>query len=745
MNSYYKILILLCALIIPQSCLNSVHKLHEEFEKYPCIDTLQNHQIRSLEGQEVALEEAIEAVKALQTQIRDARREVGTQADKIEAEKKKLENQIKDILSRIGRDTTALVNELATAKKEAQDKLDACYEAIAKLEEADEKFEKTIVEYNEALEQLRKDYDAQNEALKAWMEGTFVTLEAQKELQEAIELAYTALIDVQKRVEEMKDRLDTKLLEDLNSLEERVKQFVTTALTDYYKKAEIDAQIASLQAQITTQGKQIDSLQKARVELAAELAASMADMQKRVDDLCAEASNLEKELTEGYQNAIRKAIEKERGKIAAEVLRQLEAINIIVNGKLSAVSANVTALERKMTNLEREIAQKTAQLDGAITLIDSRVTDLMNMVQSISCVRQTEDGTVPVDINRGHSMASATIDFVVSPAAAVERLEGVWKSALSVKAVRTTTKAAPEILTLPVVGYKGNPETGRISLTVNALALGESFFTGATDALAALSISNGVEQITSNFGVQLTPNENIPVGIELVYYTSRNNTAVTLSHSDYFCGESVAILDIDYGDGTTGDELSHIYRYSGEHTVFITLSARPKEIVDNAFLSCSALRSIAIPSTVQRIGVSAFMQCTGLTGIAIPSGCVTVGDMAFWGCSGARGGVTIPAKTEQIGVMAFYGCTGLTGNLVIENGEHVFSPHAFTSNASTTSTQIPFSRVYSYCPVPPTCEETTFGSTTVSSGHPLYVPSGCKSAYQQALGWSKFTTINATL
>ena len=120
-----------------------------------------------------------------------------------------------------------------------------------------------------------------------------------------------------------------------------------------------------------------------------------------------------------------------------------------------------------------------------------------------------------------------------------------------------------------------------------------------------------------------------------------------------------------------------------------------EEIADNVFNGCQFLRSISIPDTVTKIGVSAFTDCKSLDKVyvssveawlkitldeytsnplsngarlyvdlepvvmlEIPSGTETIKQYAFYGCSGILG-VTLPSTLKTIEQLAFSGCTGL--------------------------------------------------------------------------------------
>ena len=75
------------------------------------------------------------------------------------------------------------------------------------------------------------------------------------------------------------------------------------------------------------------------------------------------------------------------------------------------------------------------------------------------------------------------------------------------------------------------------------------------------------------------------------------------------------------------------------------------DIVDGAFLSCSMLEEIKLPSSLKTIGSDAFWACTSLNHIDLPDGLESVGESAF-SFSGLTS-VVIPESACKIGIWAF--------------------------------------------------------------------------------------------
>lgn len=86
----------------------------------------------------------------------------------------------------------------------------------------------------------------------------------------------------------------------------------------------------------------------------------------------------------------------------------------------------------------------------------------------------------------------------------------------------------------------------------------------------------------------------------------------------------------------------------------VELSYSVEDIGNDAFVSCSALESLIMPSA-KTLGTGAFQDCPKLTSISLPSNLVSIGESAFLYCTGLKS-IVIPENVISIGKRAFEHC-----------------------------------------------------------------------------------------
>ena len=141
-----------------------------------------------------------------------------------------------------------------------------------------------------------------------------------------------------------------------------------------------------------------------------------------------------------------------------------------------------------------------------------------------------------------------------------------------------------------------------------------------------------------------------------------------------------------YGRGESRKE------YAGDVVVVETVMYKGVKctvvgIDEEAFMNCTSLTSVKLPSTLTYIDVSAFEGCTRLTSVDIPDAVSSINNRAFYGCTGLAA-IDIPNSVVYIGDYAFEGCSGLM-SLTLGNSVRYICKKAFYGCSGLTSLYIP--------------------------------------------------------
>ena len=143
-----------------------------------------------------------------------------------------------------------------------------------------------------------------------------------------------------------------------------------------------------------------------------------------------------------------------------------------------------------------------------------------------------------------------------------------------------------------------------------------------------------------------------------------------------------------YNDGTDGKlailDLSEAKIVSGGGSYLYDDSyTNDNELGSCAFLNCSGLTSLSLPSSLTSIEREAFAGCSGLTSLSLPSSLTSIKYRAFYGCSGLTS-LSLPSSLTSIEYYAFYGCSGLT-SLSLPSGLTSIGDGAFRGCSGLTS------------------------------------------------------------
>ena len=469
-----KILSLLSLAALTLGLLGSCSKIDERIDGLDKrVYDLENNKIASVEQQITAINTSINELKAADVTINGKIADLKTAADAQQA----LIDALQEADRALGQKDTELEARIATLEGQVA----TINGQIATLEDAD----KAI---NLRIDTLKTYVDAEIGKTKDWAEETFATLEQYQQtaddlatlsvtvtgisttlagmqtsisgLDTRIDSLDTALqgrittakTELEGKMADLKTELEGKGKTAITESEKSIKSWINELLEGYYKAAVVDEKINALNTAIEAS----KSTAKTRID---SLATELTKTKAAVDTVKA---NIRTE----YKNAIDVAINKLDGEIRGALLDSIAA----VNGRIEALDTRVTSLEDKVQALE------------------GNVSKLLAMIQSVTILPAYTDGSVEA-VN-----GMLTIDFVVSPAAAVK---GVTKNSIKVLVhqAKVQTKAA-SYESLSIESADVNEATGDVTITANISKITPAEGKALT---VAVNIKNGISDFTTEF------------------------------------------------------------------------------------------------------------------------------------------------------------------------------------------------------------------------------------------------------
>ena len=166
-------------------------------------------------------------------------------------------------------------------------------------------------------------------------------------------------------------------------------------------------------------------------------------------------------------------------------------------------------------------------------------------------------------------------------------------------------------------------------------------------------------------------------------------------------------------------------------------------IGESAFISCTKLTTITLPSTLTTIGNSAFHSCSSLASFSVPGSVTTIGAQVFDACSIPT--FTFEASNTAINCSATIPCTNLylyrnitfdggsfSGITTLTIGTNVTSiGKMFSSFSGLTSVTVP------WLSSPIDLDKGAFDETALANAT-LWIPGGTGDLYGAADGWKDF-------
>lgn len=340
-------------------------------------------------------------------------------------------------------------------------------------------------------------------------------------------------------------------------------------------------------------------------------------------------------------------------------------------------------------------------------------------------------------------------ELSVSEAAAVTSLGNVFKNNTDIVSFNEL-RYFTGLTSIGSSAFSGCSSLTSVTMPSSVTSIGDYAYDGCS-SLTSIVIPNAVTSIGDHafYNCSKMTDVSIPNSVENIYWSAfgaGSGYKINIRISDleawnnikfdenwgcpfylYLNGEKVDELVIPNTITKIGD---YAFKYCKLTSVEIPNSVT--NIGMGAFYNCTSLTSIDIPNSVTTIGKYAFSNCTSLTSVDIPNSVTTIKEYTFSWCENLPS-VTIPNSVETIETRAFYSCYRLMnisiGSSVSSIGELALATGCTLDGLiMTVGMETPVSVGQLDLP-----NNKSYGT--------LYVPVGCKAAYEAADYWKNFGTI----
>ena len=392
----------------------------------------------------------------------------------------------------------------------------------------------------------------------------------------------------------------------------------------------------------------------------------------------------------------------------------------------------VTASDTKIFNGSGSLTGATAQLSGATHAIIQGYTsigdsafygagitsiDIQSAVTSIGVSAFWGSGLksiiIPSSVTRLNDYVfnySGGLTSVTIPASVTGIGSGIFANTVLTTAIFVKSS---NLSVFNVSVGSGQGISGRSNVTVSiitkvfngsgALTNATSNLQGATNAEITGYSSIGANAFQTASGLTSVTISASVTSIGTDAFLSSGLTSATFAVSTYFStfgltltdspqsffGKTnvvVTTLDTKVFDGS-GELTGATAQLGGATNVIIKGYS---SIGQNAFQNATGLKSITIPSSVNKIGISA-LSGTGLTSLLIPASVTILGQAFVWATNNLKTITFEPnSLVTNIGYQVFKNATGLT-SISLPTGVTMIDSEAFSSTSSLTSITIPSS------------------------------------------------------
>lgn len=355
---------------------------------------------------------------------------------------------------------------------------------------------------------------------------------------------------LQNQIDQQNSRIQTSIAE-LESTDKALKVYIE----DLTKTAEsLQKSISQTDAKLEAAKQELDkALNDTAAEVLAQLTAARTELQNQIDKI-----NATIEILKARDTELEEKIEDLRDYVDSafvttdqynSVLETISSIQQTIEGLNKSVTAAETRIEEVAASLEplkneiiseitssltadykNAIASAKAETEAAYTKaiadaiaalesslkawVNEQISAILSRIQSVSYVPRYSDGKASMSyyIDNGTFIPRVGFfDFEIHPSSAAAELAKVWQSSISMSAVYTVTRTAPEFVPLTIESV--TEDNGFLTVTVSGSNLSEDFFSNSCSANVRMKISDGNNELASDY-IQVVPWA-IPISITL--------------------------------------------------------------------------------------------------------------------------------------------------------------------------------------------------------------------------------------
>ena len=214
--------------------------------------------------------------------------------------------------------------------------------------------------------------------------------------------------------------------------------------------------------------------------------------------------------------------------------------------------------------------------------------------------------------------------------------------------------------------------------------------------------------------------------------------AISMNAYDVVVDDMCFDLNKEKKTATFVQDPNYVYQYLGDIVIPEKINVEGTEytvtaIGEYAFFYTKGITSLSMPETIETIGTYAFCYSI-IEELNIPSKVKVIEPYTFSDCNDLKV-INLPEGLEEIKTGAFYACKSLESITLPASLKVIDEKSEWVFNLCSSLKEI-----HANMTTPMNIPQAVFDQSTYDSAT-LYVPTGCKSIYQETMYWDMFTNI----